>query len=244
MPTYPQMTLAEIRTAARQRADMTASQFVTDAEFNSYINSSLAELYDLLVTNYGNDYFATTATITTVDGVERYPLPADFYKLLGVDLAIQGTAGTPSATYVSLRPFNMTERNRYTTASVQTWVGVTNIRYRLSANSLWITPTPQAGQSLRLWYVPRVVALVTDADVADGISGWLEYVVVDAAIKALQKEESDVSVLLAQKAALVQRINGSAANRDAANPATVADTQFTSGAWPYNGGFGGGWWTP
>lgn len=244
MPTYPQMTLAEIRTAARQRADMTASQFVTDAEFNSYINSSLAELYDLLVTSYGNDYYATTANITTVTGQDRYALPADFFKLLGVDLAIQGTAGSANATYVSLRPFNMTERNRYTTASVQTWVGVTNIRYRLSANSLWLTPTPQNGQSLRLWYVPRVIPLVNDADVADGVSGWLEYVVVDAAVKALQKEESDVSVLLAQKTALTQRINAAAANRDAANPATVADTQFTSGAWPYNGGFGGGWWTP
>jgi hypothetical protein len=80
--------------------------------------------------------------------------------------------------------------------------------------------------------------------VADGVSGWLEYVITDAAIKAMQKEESDVSVLMAQKAALVARIIAAAENRDAGNPATVADVQFTSGAWPYNAGFGGGGWAP
>lgn len=240
MPTYPQMTLGEIRLAARQRADMTSSQFVTDAELNSYINSSLAELYDLLVQKYGNDYFVTTATITTSGNVERYDLPADFFKLLGVDLRLSGGADG----YISLRSFSFAERNRYATANAQTWIGVTNLRYRLSANKLWLTPTPQAQQELRIWYVPRVVPLVNDTDVADGVSGWLEYVVVDAAIKAMQKEESDVSVLLAQKGALVQRIESAAQNRDAANPATVADVQFTSGAWPYNAGFGGGGWAP
>lgn len=240
MPTYPQMTLAEIRLAARQRADMVASQFVTDAEFDGYINSSLAELYDLMVSKYGDDYFVSTADITTTPSAERYDLPADFLKLLGVDLRLSG--GDDG--YISLRPFTFAERNRYATANAQTWIGVTNLRYRLSANKLWITPTPQNGQQLRLWYVPRVVPLVNDSDVSDGYSGWLEYVVVDAAIKAMQKEESDVSVLLAQKGALIRRIESAAENRDAGNPATVADVQFTAGAWPYNAGFGGGGWAP
>lgn len=240
MPTYPQMTLAEIRTAARQRADMTQSQFVTDSEFDSYINSSLAELYDVLVQKYGDDYFVATSNITTVQAQDLYALPANFYKLLAVDLQL---SGQPDG-YISLRPFTFAERNRYATANAQTWIGVTNLRYRLNGNNLWLTPSPQSGQTLRIWYVPRVTPLTTDTDVADGISGWLEYVVVDAAIKAMQKEESDVSVLLAQKAALIKRIESAAENRDAGNPATVADVQFTSGAWPYNAGFGGGGWAP
>lgn len=242
MPTYPVMTLAQIRTAARQRADMTASQFVTNEEWNSYINSSLAELYDLLVTKFGNDYFVQTYSFQTNPSVERYDLPSDFYKLLGVDLAL--TPGEGDNGYISLRPFTFAERNRYATANAQTWIGVTNLRYRLSANKLWFTPIPQVGQTIRLWYVPRVIPLVNDTDENDGISGWLEYVIVDAAIKALQKEESDVTVLLAQKGALIKRIEGAAENRDAGNPATVADVQFTSGAWPYNAGFGGGGWAP
>ncbi len=234
------MTLEQLRLATRQRADMVASQFVTDQEFDSYINSSLAELYDLLVQKYGDDYFVTTADISTTPAAERYDLPADFYKLLGVDLRLSGGLDG----FITLRPFTFAERNRYATANAQTWIGVTNLRYRLNGNKLWLTPTPQNGQQLRIWYVPRVIPLVNDNDVADGVSGWLEYVVVDAAIKAMQKEESDVSVLMAQKGALIKRIEAAAENRDAGNPATVADVQFSSGAWPYNAGFGGGGWAP
>jgi len=242
MPTFPVMTLAEIRTQVRQRADMTASQFVTDSELNGWINSSYAELYDLLVTKFGNDYFVELYSFTTTNGTERYDLPSNFYKLLGVDLQL--TPGAADDGYITLRPFTFSERNRYATANAQTWIGVTNLRYRLNGSKLWLTPTPQQSQQLRLWYVPRVSPLANDADVADGVSGWLEYVIVDVAIKALQKEESDVSVFLAQKGALIQRIEAAAENRDAGNPATVADVQFTSGAWPYNAGFGGGGWAP
>lgn len=242
MPTFPEVTLAEIRSQVRQRADMTASQFVTDAELNGWINSSNAELYDLLVTKFGNDYFVETHSFTTLDGVERYDLPAGFYKLLGVDLQL--TPGLGDDGYITLRPFTFAERNRYATANAQTWMGVTNLRYRLNGSKIWFTPTPQQAQGIRLWYVPRVAPLVNDSDVVDGVSGWTEYIVVDVAIKALQKEESDVSVFLAQKAALIQRIEAAAENRDAGNPATVADVQFSSGAWPYNAGFGGGGWAP
>lgn len=456
MATYPKMTLPQLRTASRQRADMVNSTFVSDSELSSYINASYFELYDLLVQKYGNDYYVTEYSFQLQGNVSRYPLPPDFFKLLGVDLQI---SGGPDG-YVSLRPFMLAERNRYSTANVQTWIGVTNLRYRISGNELWFTPSPQSGQTIRLWYIPRLAELVDsttpgplepnppidwfvsigvnstvvvgdtitidgtvftavsgtpgsstefDADtggdnqqttqnlydaivaqsptytvtldypnsifihnsssfivtttsvdgftldgvfpivgqmtfatnlsigdtiqvgsvlftaipantqptevefaigsgiaetigniqlaiaehpafaaplsvvtasnelsfysatetyfacsnvnvtvavynttpitppvvvepntVADGISGWLEYVITDAAIKMLQKEESDTSVLQFQKAALIKRIEAAAENRDAGNPATVADVQWTNGTWPFGNGFGGG----
>lgn len=465
MATYPKMTLAQLRTASRQRADMVNSTFVSDPELNSYINASYFELYDLLVQKYGNDYFMKEYSFQLQGNISQYPLPADFFKLLGVDLQI--SAGPDG--YVSLRPFTLAERNRYSTANVQTWIGVTNLRYRISAGNLWFTPSPQTGQTIRIWYVPRLAELVdpttpapipnpnppnewfsgmtvnnavdvgdtitinnviftgvagapvnpdefeaingdsqttaqnlytailahtpsppvTDTTliygdvfefrngssfavvtnnsaafiidapasvpivgkqvfslnlsagdtvqvndvvftavdpiqsptetefqvgatvtdtiinlqgaiaiyetnhpqyvapypvpvstneiryysstnmyfacsnvgvtttlygtgtitppvveepntVADGISGWLEYVVTDAAIKMMQKEESDTSVLQFQKAALIKRIEAAAENRDAGSPATIADVQWTNGTWPFGNGFGGG----
>jgi hypothetical protein len=333
--TYPVMTLPELRLATRQRADMVNSQFVTDQEFNSYINASYFELYDLLVQKYGNDYYMKEYSFQLQTNVTRYDLPDDFFKLLGVDLRISdGPDG-----YVSLRPFTLAERNRYSTANVQTWIGVTNLRYRISANKLWFTPSPNMGQTIRIWYVPRLKALVDpvtltvaqqpesgdlftvdsnyidtfgalgattfqtattiaeainnngwgveatvsgnvitfelstassvnfgvenpaqsavsptvqtrlvlngssmsgDTLTADGVSGWLEYVVTDAAIKALQKEESDTTTLQFQKAALIKRIEAAAENRDAGSPATIADVQWTNGTWPFGNGFGGG----
>jgi hypothetical protein len=329
--TYPVMTLPELRLATRQRADMVHSQFVSDQEFNSYINASYFELYDLLVQKYGNDYYMKDYSFSLQGNVSRYDLPEDFFKLLGVDLSISsGPDG-----YVSLKPFTLAERNRYSTANVQTWIGVTNLRYRLSANKLWFTPSPQTGQQIRIWYVPRLKALVDpvtltlaqqpvaddllivgsssvdlyaqigaapaltaenvatainalgldvtaeatgttitltgtsttpiglslyngttigvttrfqlstdsvegDSITADGVSGWLEYVITDAAIKAGQKEESDTTTLQFQKAALIKRIEAAAENRDAGSPATIADVQWTNGTWPFGNGFGGG----
>jgi hypothetical protein len=48
-------------------------------------------------------------------------------------------------------------------------------------------------------------------------------VIIDAAIKCLQKEESDVQVLMAQKAAMKRRIEVAASNRDAGSPLSVSD---------------------
>jgi hypothetical protein len=219
MPDAPGLaSLATIRATIRQRADMVYSTFVADAELNGWINSSAFELYDVLVQKFGADYYVTSLDAAT-DGGETVPLPAAFYKLLGVDVL--------DGDWRPLRPFNFGERHRHSPA------GLSALRYRLAGNALWLNPTPAAKLSLRIWYVPRLAALVDDTDTLDGVSGWEEYVVVDCAIKAKRKEESDVSVEMAQKAALLARIESAAANRDAGSPATVVDVYGDSPRdWP------------
>lgn len=225
------MTLGELMLAVRQRADMVPNGyaaaltgsgfFVTEPELISYINQSLFELYDLLISCYGANYYvkAPPASIAT-DGVnEQFALPADFYKLLGVDLLL---TSAPDAR-VALRAFEFKDRNRYTAPNSQAFYGRTNLRYRLNGASLWLTPLPSGGQTLQVWYVPRLTPLAALSDTTDGISGWTEYVITDAAIKCLQKEESDVSVPMAQKAALVQRIQAMADSRDVGSPHCVSD---------------------
>lgn len=225
------MTLAQLRTAAQQRADMVNSNFVSETEWNSYVNQSYFELYDLLVQKYGNDYYVAEPVQITTDGTStRYALPngtlysaaAPFFKLLGLDIF---TNGVDPDSAVSLKPFSFAERNRSGTPNSPQYYGITNLRYRIQGNNLWLMPTPTGGQVLQLWYVPKMTTLTTDTDTVEGVSGWTEYIIIDAAIKAMQKEESDVSVLFAQKQAMIARIEAAAENRDAANPATIADTQ-------------------
>jgi hypothetical protein len=67
--------------------------------------------------------------------------------------------------------------------------------------------------------------LLKDTDFCDGVSGWTEYIIIDAAIKALQKEESDVTILAAQKMSMLDRIEAAAENRDAGEPDTLSDTR-------------------
>ena len=243
-----QMTLGQLRTAAQQRADMTNSQFVTTLEWNSYINQSAFELYDLLTTVY-EDYNVQAYTFSTVGGQAQYALPNGstvtdaisgqvvpaFYKLMGVDL---GLASTTNA-WVTIQNFDFIQRNRYVYPQLSsTYAGVFNLRYRLVGNKLMFIPAPSGGQYVRIWYVPRLTMLLQDSDILDGVSGWTEYVIVDAAIKAMQKEESDVTVLAAQKMALIDRINGSAQNRDVGQPNTISDIRTRSERW--GGGFAGG----
>lgn len=237
------LSLGQVRLMAQQRADRVNSTFVTLPEWNAYINQSYFELYDLLVTVYEDYYLAAPITFTT-DGVSsQYALPnginysgaAPFYKLMGVDC---GLAQTPTA-WFTLKKFNFIARNKYVFPQVtNTLLGNSNPEYRVTGNSLYLIPTPAGGQFMRIWYVPRLTQLLQDNDILDGISGWSEYVIVDAAIKALQKEESDsdVAILMQQKMTLKQRIEESAMNRDAGQPDTVSDTRRYSG-WS---GWGGG----
>jgi len=244
------MTLSQLRDAVRQRSDMVNSQFVSDAELNTYINQSYFELYDLLIQKYGNNYYSADPAVFATDGQNlQFPLPNGvltftngrtnatgyvapaFYKLLGVDLEL----ANQTQSFVTIRPFNFSDRNRYAVPNFQSFYGITNMRYRVNGEYLWLTPTPTSGQKIQIWYIPRLSTLTADSDTCDGISGWTEYIICDSAIKCLQKEESDCSVLMAQKGALIQRIEAAAENRDAANPATVADTQYTDMWWPPSG---------
>ena len=239
------MTLAELRTAVRQRADIQnqsgdyTNAFINDTELNSYINQSYFELYDLLVGAYGEDYYVSTPYTFLTDGVNQFfNLPADFYKLLGVD--VQVTTNVANNAFWTLKPFTFAERNKYAVPNTQLYFGITNLRYRLQGNKIWINPLPQINQTLRIFYVPRMTTLSVDADEVQGVSGWTEYIIIDAAIKCMQKEESDVSVLMAQKVAMKQRIDSIADNRDAGMPSTVADTQNSNSIFPWgSGSFGG-----
>lgn len=234
------MSLGQVRLLSQQRADRVNSNFVTKEEWNSYINQSYTELYDLLVTLYEDYYVAPPLTFQTNGSSNQYDLPNGanfnnapaFYKMLGVDCGL----GANNNAWVTLHKFDFISRNRYVFPNVtSTFLGVFNLRYRVVGSTLFFIPTPSANQYIRVWYVPRVRTLLKDSDLLDGVSGWTEYVIVDAAIKCLQKEESDVTVLLAQKQALIDRIQSSAMNRDAGQPDTISDVRTFGERW---GGYG------
>jgi hypothetical protein len=205
--------LSTLRTRVRSWVDMIGSTFVSDSEMNTAINSGLDELYDVIVSNFGDDYYVSSSALNTVAGTSAYALPSDFYKLLGVDLTMSSDA-------VALEAFNFKERNTYRAASG----GTVTPRYRLEGNNLRLYPAPASVLSGTIWYVPQRTQLVLDGDTCNFPQGWEEYAVIDAALHATHKEESDLSGLLQKKAALRQRIVDAAANRNLDAPARVTDT--------------------
>lgn len=247
-----EMSLGALRLAAQQRADRVNSQFVTTPEWNSYLNQGMYELYDLLVTLYEDLYSAQpiqfqcdgtrmlydlpTGSNTFKSGLDpsQTVTPPAFYKLLGVDLQLNSATNA----YVTVNKFNFIDRNRFVYPNTASTIyGVFNMRYRIMGSQIEFIPTPSAGQSVRLWYIPRLQALLQDTDITTlGTSGWIDYVITKAAYYALTKEESDTTSLVMQLQALTDRINSSASNRDAGQADTISDTRSGNG---YGGGFGG-----
>lgn len=246
-----EMTLSQIRLAAQQRADRVGSKFVTQAEWRTYINQAMYELYDLLITVYEDYAIAdpisfvadgSTFLYTLPNGSNSFTnaltgatfVPKPFYKLIGVDLALNSSANG----FVTINKFNFVDRNRFVYPNTASTIyGVFNLQYRVMGTKIQFIPTPSGNQTIRLWYIPRLTELLQETDTSDiSISGWIEYVIVRAAKYALDKEESDSSVLTQEIAFLKGRIEESAANRDAGMPDTISDT--SQGNWS-NGWRGG-----
>ncbi len=219
------ITLAEIRTQARQRADMLESRFVSESELTNYINNSLAELHDLLIGAYCEDYVMQNVSFATATNVVDYELPngtnydaaPKFYKMRGVDMRVNTNQ------WSNVHRFNFNRRNADLDSFAFNLAGLPYLEYRVVGSNIRFSRTPDTGTEIRLWYYPKAVVLVNETDSYDDVNGYAEYIIVDAAIKMMQKEESDVQVLMAQKAALKQRIEDMAQNRDANEPETVSD---------------------
>lgn len=224
------ITESKLVARVRQRADMESNDFVSDLEVQTYINAGLAELHDILIQTYGQDYYVSNATFNTVAGTDTYPINSstsgpnisNFYKLRGMDAKVNG------ADYFTLRPFNFNERNVYQNWGSWSLLGLTNIRYRMVGDNIVFTPQPDNVTEVKVWFIPTAQQFdsatpATSTTTFADINGYAEYVVIDAAIKCLQKEESDVQVLMAQKTAMKRRIEEAANNRDAGSPLQVSD---------------------
>ena len=212
-------TIDQLETEARQRADMESDDsFITSAEAFRMINQSIKELYDLLIENQGHEYYITTQSISTVAGTSSYALNSAFYQLLGVDATVGSTVFT-------VRPFMFQERNAYSLGAG--WGGLEPVYYRVEGSNIVFIPAPMAVHSVTVWYIPQFTDLTT-GQTFDGINGWEEYVVVDVAMKMLEKEESDTSHLMTRKALLTERIKALASRRDAGSPSRVVDVIGTN----------------
>jgi len=213
-------TLAELKLQARQRADMVKSKFISDSELTSYINSAIAELYDILCECYGEEYFVTEYEFVTTDA-GNYELPSDFYELKRVDVKLD------TQDWVTVSRFNLNEETALRSSTFVAWGGYLNIRYRIVGSSLKLAPIPSPGTTVRALYVPLPVKLVDDADTMQDFNYYSELVIVIAAIKMLSKEESDTAHLDAERAQQIARIQSKAQNRDAANAEQITDIYAT-----------------
>lgn len=209
------VTLGDLKTKCREQANMEYSKFISDAELVRYINDSAKDLYNSLV-GAGELYYLTSYDISIVCGTDTYDLPADFFKLLGVDYNRGGTV-------VSLKPFEFAERNKYTNISYINTTWYAPFGYVLIGNKLRFVPKPGSADTVTVHYAATLPDMVNDSDTIDGVSGFETFIIADVCIKMLAKEESDIQPFLIMKQDTEKRIAQMKRARDYSAPSRIAD---------------------
>lgn len=206
------VSLASLKSSILSRADMEhiagASEFIdttTGGELDQMINLSACMLYDIVLSEWGLDYYWNESTLTTTAGQAYIDLPADFYKLLKIGWVESSTS------IVKLRPFEIDEEWLIDSGA---WDQNTPPRYKLRGNDrVYLSPVPSSVISLRVQYTP-VFPGVDSTHPLQGINGWERYIIVDVARMLRIKEESETGPLDAELGMLRQHIKEMAKHRD------------------------------
>ncbi len=245
---------------------MLKSNFVTNDEWNIEINQSAAELYGLLVTKFGEDYFLAPLQVFFSTGQLFAPLPdgTNFkntngqpdpagtpalacFKVHKLEVNSFGAQSTNATGWVPMSRCNAADFDKYNlllgSASNVVSGQFCQYQYREMGTNLGIIPVT-SGQAIRLWYVPLAKQLLQDTDMLPySYSGWHEYVVLDVAAKSLAKKQfmDQAQELLNRKEAMMVRIETEAANRNVGQPNTATNSRSLYGDPNFGGGmFGNG----
>lgn len=212
-------SLANLISEIRARSDQQNTLFVTDSELEVWVNQSAAELWDIIIDHAGADAFASLHSFSTVASTDIYDLPADFYRLIGVDVQFSGR-------WRRIEPYVIGDRNRYEDA--EGWSGPHDVRYKLGGittagvQRLRFIPTPQAVFSCRAWYLPLAYTVSGAASLVS-VNGWDEFVVADVCAKVLESEESDARHMIARREGARERVIRAASSLDMGEPKTMRD---------------------
>jgi hypothetical protein len=230
--------LSDIRNQVLARADMSNTGFVSTTELNFYINQSYYELYDIIIEAF-DDYYINYLQFT-LDGIaDGYSMPDVIYKLRGVDMMISG----PDS-WVTLTRYNFNDRNKYNAPfGVFSRFPYQTLQYSWTGSQIKVIPTQENAGTYKLTYIPNLTPLDDgyNTNLDPILEKWVDYIIVDSAIKCMAKEESDPSILMAQKQAMLTRIQKMSPDKDDAMPKYVSDS-YNNGNGNIGGNFGGGWY--
>lgn len=203
------VTLLTLRTRVQQRGNYENSARFTPAYLNDQINIAWGELYEIL-SSVHQGYFDIESTLTTTANQDTVSLPADFWRLRGVDMQLDTTP-----TWVEMNQIGITERNNYVGASRPA-------AYRVASGgtrgTLKLYPTPDAVYTMRVVYEPTKIVLAGDSDAIEDFNGWADYVVVAALLRLDEREQRPLNDRLQMLERCKRRVTEGATERRAAEP--------------------------
>ena len=208
--------------------------------FDTLVNGAIAELYDLVVSMRGHEFFATDTTLAVVAGTSEYALPENFYQLLSVRL--EWAAGE----FEELEPFGVRERTHLENRGAWGgyWGAGNRRKYRLrgsqaaSARILEILPTPGSAVTARVRYIPICALLGDDTTAFDDVNNWSKLVALKAAIEYRTIAEKPIGHLQNLYEECAARIRALADQRNAnfAEQVQQVYPERRRDWWSYDGG--------
>lgn len=203
------ITLAQLKTDVLRNVDMVSGSLVSDDELRRHINKGGGDLFDQFTLRYQDYLTAPVPTEFTLSpGQNVFTLPGDVVKLRGVDRQVGGG-------WVRVRSYGHESRDRHSQAFVgRGVVPGSDVRYREFRNTLRFEPERSAAGRYRFWYVQARTELVNDDDSIDLPNGWDDYIVLDAAIRCLEKGGLDLSSQRLRKSEMKQRLEDVMSSRD------------------------------
>jgi len=216
-------TLAQLRAEVRQRADIENDPHITDAEVDRFINQSCAGLHSAIV-DAGSGFYTKSTTGTLTSGSETLALPANTYRV--VKFAVQVSGVWRSIRRATMEKF--VDGLNAATWGMPSWPTAYII---IDGNTMTFSPIPDSAYPYRVLYVRSFFDMSGDSDVFDGEGGWEEWVVLDAAIKCVTKEEGSITDLQAERGQVWTRISSQFASEDMDHPPTVRDTESSYDQW-------------
>jgi hypothetical protein len=206
------VTTAALISRIRARGDIRDVRH-TDAQLKDWIDESYAELYDIMVST-NLDLFVTSDAVSVVSGTSSYSLPADWYKVVGVEVPSGGL------TY-NIPRFRWSDRHRLQSSGSNP----TSMAYRIKGDNIYFKPTPNFSATVTLYYVPAPSKIAGADGSFDGVSGWEKYIVEDVCVKAKMADEEDEKPFVRERELAKVRITSMANDRDKNEPDMIQDTE-------------------
>jgi hypothetical protein len=204
---------------------------LTMQEMVESANASIAAWWDVILGQTGsaqlcraqNPFQITTqlAPITLPSGqilpVGVYPLPADFYRSVSLDINIPSVSQYP----LSGIPYNEEQRNIFMAIPFLGWgYPGTPICYMIQNPNIALRPVPNGTYALQLNYYPVAPQMAGPDSSLESYSGWEEWIVLDMSVKIALKYGYFESVpsLESRKMAEERRIRAAVPSIDTGSP--------------------------
>lgn len=223
-------SMSALTTMCQRRVDMEGDPSVAPDEWAALISEAYGELYSL-VFEAGMAYFETTHQYTTT-GTNVLAEQVDQLSVVGLFYLIDATNGR----YIPLKELMSQERGA---ASLYANIVGSHARFFAMVNrSIYLYPTPPAGQVYELRYVPQPADLTTADTAIDVVTpDGLAFLVWNVAVMVAPKTDADPQLCMQRLEAARGRFLESVQLRALNQPRrTVSDVETGEGMDGYGWG--------